>query len=150
MAKETWNSVEVRVAREEDDEFFYLGINPFPGKEATKQALSNNRVYKPNTFYANDDGSVTIEWHYANLGFHKTERGQNFYKYVADLVVPQLEDAIGDDVVFDRELETIKLQLTEVTYTNTSSVFNVTRTRLGSMSLFMTEAVAVPIEEKVA
>lgn len=126
--------VEVRAGM--DDDFFYLGYDPYPGKEPLKLSLSNGLGYKAEHLYPNDDGSVTVEWMRLGFGFTPKERQENFYKYAADLVVPQLLDAVTTEVRFSGELETVSLQTLEIEHKPGSETYKVIRHRLGSMSLF--------------
>ncbi len=134
MPEKTDRPIEVRTGM--DDDFFYLGYDPYPGKEPLKLSLSNGLGYKAEHLYPNDDGSVTVEWMRLGFGFTPKERRENFYKYAADLVVPQLSDAIDTEVRFSGELETINLQTLEIEHKPGSETYKVIRHRLGSMSLF--------------
>lgn len=134
------DSLEVRVAREQDNEFFYLGYSYFPGKDAVKRSLANPRGYAPHKLHPNDDNSITIEWQQTSFGFTPKERQQGFYQYIGDAVVPQLEDAIEREVVFEGDLRLVRLQLTDVARGNGPEGYVVTRRQLGSMSLFVAQS----------
>ncbi len=132
--------IEVKAATEEYGLFFYVGINPFPGKDAVKHSLANDRGYKPNRLHGNKDGSITVEFQNSSFGFNDRERFKEFSAYFNELVVPRLIERVDVPVDANPAVAPVRLQNTILEQTSDP---NRLKPRyelvLGTMSLFATE-----------
>jgi|GEM_PF-6001575 len=134
---------------DQKDEFFYLGYSFYPGKDVIGASLRNGAGYKPVKFHSNEDGSVTAEWLQLGFGFTGKERQRNFYTYVADLVIPQLEDALQSEIDFDNDLRRVRLQRVTVQAAEHIEEGEVAIKRvLGSMSLFTEVVPSLAVEQR--
>lgn len=102
-------SVEVRAAYDEDN--VYFGYNPFPGNKALAKSVLNRKLYEPDPkkSFVNDDGSATLIFPLNNLGFNTRERLKNAQAFLNEQIIPQLADAIDEEVVSDAQFTRVSL-----------------------------------------